>query len=317
MMNEFIQNGGFGYNGPMGSPNNAIPIGSIGYNYPYQQQPIYQPVMYNQPMYDYNNPFGPPIQQPQQPNNYYNYMPQYYGGYDYNNPAYFSMAYRQQVIEEQARLHKQKFKLICAANGKEYSDDLYNNIFNPKPPTQEMSQKQIEIEMHQRDVQMLSYWCNNQDKIYNPDLAHANAINEYMRNFYDNLNSHSLCEFIENDYPRLRRELWICENVKMDNSRDLSGVYSSQDYNDILSMHRSSNPYINNILSQSKYDNNIDDVEIGLAAVYDEERRRRNALTPKIPEYISSPEVQEQRRLFTQTLMDQIYEKDVKRHEQG
>ena len=307
MMNEFIQNGGFGYNGPMGSgyPNNMIPIGSTGYNQPYQ--PVYQPAVYNQPVYDYNNPFGPPIQP--QPNNYYNYIPQYYG---YGNAPYFSMMQAQQFMDEQSRLHKQKFRIICAANGAEYTDELYNKIFNPTIPVQQQSQKEIEIETHQRDVQMLVYWYNNQDQVYNPDLADANAINEYLRNYHNALDSHSLCEFIEKDYPKLRRELWIYENVKMDDSRDLSGVYSSQDYNDILYMHRSSNPYINNILSQSKYDNNIDDIEIGLATVYDEERRRRNALIPKIPEYISSPEVQEQRRLFTQTLMDQIYEKGVK-----
>ena len=86
-------------------------------------------------------------------------------------------------------------------------------------------------------------------------------------------------------------------------------MYSSKDYNELLNMHRSSNPYINDLFNQAKYDNNINDMELGLAEVFERERRRRNVLEGKLPTYISSPEVQAQRRAFTEELMSQIYQK--------
>ena len=307
-----IQNGTFGNNQPMYHQyNNMIPIGNTNYNY----QPIYQPVYtYNpQPRYDYHNPFGAPIQPQQQ---FYGYNNQQYAGGVFN--PYFSVQQQQKYQQEQIALEKTKFKILCSMSGREYKDDEFYKFVNPNGSIKTKTKEEIKEKNHWDDVQRIVYYSNNQHLVNSPEKVKTQQLVNYITNYHKALDSHSLCEFIEEDYPRLMREQWILDNVKINASRDLSDVYSSKDYNELLSMHKSTNnPYVSTLLDQSTYDSNVDDLEIGLAQLFDLERRKRNVLEGKLPTYISSKEVQEQRRLFTQELMDQIYQKEVKQLEQG
>lgn len=325
--NNTIQNGYFGNTQPMNPYDNIIPIGNMNYNYqpvyqPIQQynyQPVYQPVQqYNQPQYDYNNPFGPSIQQQQQ-YGYYN-QPMYNNGYGYPNQfnPYFSMQQRENYLKQQIELKKAKFKILCAMSGREYNDEEFDKLVNPNNPANIKSEKEQKIDREWDDVQRIVYYSQNQDSVYSHDRIESMKLASYIDNYHKAFDSHSLCEFMEEDYPRMMREFWISENIKTNANRDLSRVYSSKDYNELLNMHNSSNnPYVSTLLNQSAYDSNVDDLEIGLAQLFDAERRKRNVLEGKLPTYISSEEVQQQRRLFTQELMSQIYQKEVRQFEQS
>jgi hypothetical protein len=147
-----------------------------------------------------------------------------------------------------------------------------------------------------------------------PQMQLAQFLRRKITNYHQYFDNHSMCEFFEEDYPRLEREFWIEENIKRNGLRDMSTTYNSKAYNELLNLHHSSNPYINEIMNNARYDNNLDDMEIGLAEMFERERRRRNLLEGKLPQYISSPEIQKARAEYTQQLMDQIYKKEMKRN---
>ena len=79
-------------------------------------------------------------------------------------------------------------------------------------------------------------------------------------------------------------------------------------------MHRSSNPYINELLDNSRYDNNIDDMELGMNIAFDKERRRKQILECKVPSFISSEETQRRRHEFTSQIMQAIYNKGAQQY---
>ena len=112
------------------------------------------------------------------------------------------------------------------------------------------------------------------------------------------------------DLPKLLEEEWIAENIKPKQNRNLGATYNSDAYNELLRMHQSSNPYVNEILNKSRYDNNVDDAELGLAELFDKERRRINLLTGKLPTFISSPEAQEARAKWTKEILDIMNKKE-------
>jgi hypothetical protein len=87
-------------------------------------------------------------------------------------------------------------------------------------------------------------------------------------------------------------------------------MYDSNDYNELLNLHKSSNPYIGSLLNTSRYDNNLDDIEMGMRLALDKARRRMNVLEGKVPDYISSPEVQEARNKFLNVVLEKMYKKN-------
>ena len=129
---------------------------------------------------------------------------------------------------------------------------------------------------------------------------------------HDALDNHSMAEFFSDDLWRLERETWIRDNIAKRNGRNLSKTYDSNAYNELLNFHRSNNPYTNQLMNSSRYDNNIDDLELGMNAVYDRERRRQAILNGKIPSFISSEETQKRRNEWTNQLINQIYAKGGK-----
>ena len=136
----------------------------------------------------------------------------------------------------------------------------------------------------------------------------ARCIQDMQYNYHEEFDDHSLREFLSDDLWKLNREFWIAENIKS-KGRDLSRTYSSDNYNELLNMHRSSNPYIDQLLDTSRYDNNLDDMEVGLPEILDARRRRQQIYEGKVPTFISSEESQRRRHEFTSQVLNQIYNK--------
>lgn len=332
---QMINSGAFGQNQPLFNPyqnpqpiGNMIPIGNYGYNNPYQQpqftssqstgnyifQPVgygYNPNPYSRGSNDYYNPFAGSPYQTQQLMNPYAYSYNSYGNYR----PFMSMQQQQQIVQNNVTLQKLRHKIAFTYLGKPCNEEYLDELYNPNNKANIKTQEQIEKEREWQYIQRATYY-STQPPVDHEEIRLAAFMQLQSKNFHDAFDHHSLCQFIEDDFWKLQREQWIAQNIKRNASRDLASVYSSRDYNELLNMHRSNNPYINDILNISRYDNNIDDMEVGLSqiaqAAFERERRRRNVLEGKLPEYVSSPEVQEQRRLYTQQLMDQLYKKGAK-----
>lgn len=306
---------------PMVNYGNMIPVGSYNYNTTAFSQNnmqsssnyIFQPVgmgygynpnqySYNMPRQDYYNPY-PQFNRPQasgfftQNTTYKNFSP------------FMSMQRRQDMVNAQLKVVKLKYKLIATITGTEYDEEAIDRMYNPYNEANIKTPEQIDDDRAWAEVQRYYYYSQHPLQIDYAERNMANYIQLKFKNLHEALDSHSLCEFLEEDLPKLNREFWIEENIKKNATRNLNNMYSSKDYNELLSMHASSNPYIKEILDTSRYDNNIDDTELGLAQIFDRERRRRNVLEGKLPTYISSPEVQEQRHRFTEELLSQVYKK--------
>ena len=298
--------------------NNIIPIGQVGYNdiYNQQQRPennyVFAPAggtNYANPQYNYYDPYGfKGYNQPQYPNNYgyYNngyqneYCNNYYGGY--YSPQLYEKRERQQQD-----LMKMKYQIAGACFGKTYSDQELESIVNPKIRMQQMTQH--ERETVQEGRQMAYYESLlHQPPLETQAMRTALCIHDMQLNFHKEFDDHSLREFLEDDLWKLNREFWLAENIKS-KGRDLSRTYSSNDYNELLNMHRSSNPYIDQLLDTSRYDNNLDDMEVGLPEILDERRRLWQIYEGKVPTFISSEETQRRRHEYTTQLLTQINHK--------
>jgi len=321
-MNEIpymINNGAFGtFNPyvqqqmPMG---NMIPVGAYGYNQPQQQndyvfKPVgggYTPNPYQQQNYYNPFPYFQQVQQQQYPNPY--------SQFGYNNYSPFmSMQRQQELIQMEIDKEKMKARYRAHAMGIEVSEEELDIRFNPNNKVN--VQKREEIEKQRDPIWEELCYINSvfwTSPLLSPKrMNQMNYINSYYANCRKEFGSHSMFEFLEIDLPKLLREEWISEHIKPKQNRNLGATYNSEAYNELLNMHRSSNPYINEILDQSRYDNNIDDAEVGLAELFDRERRKINLLTGKLPTFVSSPEVQAARAKYTQELMDALYKKENK-----
>ena len=130
-------------------------------------------------------------------------------------------------------------------------------------------------------------------------MATARLIHDMSANFHKEYDGMGLCEFLEDHLWKFQREWWIRDNIDTKSSRNLLNTYSQNPYRELLNMHRSSNPYINDLLFNTKYDNNIDDMEIGMPSVLlTAEQRRRQILEGPVPQFISSAETQKKRNEF-------------------
>ena len=327
-MQGMIQNGAFGTSGPMTSQgfnpyqNNIIPFGN--YNQPTIQPQnnniIFQPVGGYQQVSPYSS-----YAQPQQ-NNYYNpygntftqtpYGYNSYGNaYSYNNyggyKPFISPVAMQQYQNQQVELFKIKYRLANHYIGNDINEDYLDKLCNPNNPIHQKTEEQLSIEEDHRFMQYVSNVASGKIQVPRSYIQReADILNQMSYNLHQALDHHSLCEFLEDDLWKLQREFWIRENIKVNGNRDLSAVYNSNDFNELLKLHNSSsNPYINDLLNNSRYDNNLDDVEIGMNMAFDRERRRKAILEGKVPDFISSDETQKRRHEWTQQLMNQIYRK--------
>ena len=304
------------------SYNNIIPIGQVGYNsnmYNQQQRPennyIFAPVQpnYANPQYDYYDPYGFKGYNQQQPYGYgINYQNGYSYGYQnsyYNN--YYGGYANPQLYQKQARdqqtLMKMKYQIAGACFGRQYTNQELENIVNPQYRMQRMSDEERSIVA---EGKQMAYYASliQQPPLETQAMRTARCIQDMQYNYHKEFDNHSLREFLSDDLWKLNREFWIAENIKS-RGRDLSRTYSSDSYNELLNMHRSSNPYIDQLLDTSRYDNNLDDMEVGLPEILDARRRRQQIYEGKVPTFISSEESQRRRHEFTSQVLNQIYNK--------
>lgn len=328
-MHGMIQNGMFGSSAPNMNQgfnpyqNNMIQFGNY---YPpnyqfmqtgYIQQPqpnqyVFSPVPNNQT--NYYNPYGNTFnQQPQfnGMNPYGNGMNPYQGmGYNGYRP-FVSPMMQAQIQNQNIQLFKIKFRLANTYLGNEINEEKLDVMCNPNNPANQRSQEQIQADedfrfiqyAHRVSVGEIPQCPTHADRV-------AYQLNLMSYNTHKEFDNHSLCEFLNDDLWKLQREQWIRENIRPNGNRDLSAVYNSNDYNELLKLHNSSsNQYMNQILDNSRYDNNLDDMELGMQMAFDRERRRKQILEGRVPEFISSDETQKRRHDWTQKLMDQIYRK--------
>ena len=316
IVQNMINTGQFGYSQPMNynpyQNNNIIPISQTGYNQPtqfnntggYIFSPIKQNYNYynNNQNYDYYNPYGNQFN-----NNQYNYYNPYGSNGYYNSFVSPSILKRQQ--DEHNSLMKIKIKASNNYLGINMQENKIDEIIDPR-------NRKLTDEERLRNAEFDE--CVYYERLFSmphqeTDAERAARILYNMSyNFHKHFDNHSLFTFLEQDLWKLQREYWIMDNIKNANRRDLSGTYSSREYNELLDMHRSSNPYINELLDTSRFDNNLDDMEIGLPVTeaFNREARRRAILEGRVPSFISSDEVQKRRNEWTNQILNQIYNKN-------
>ena len=309
---------GYGYNQPVQQFNNTIPFGYNGYNQQPQQQNeyVFRPAGGG---YDYG------YYQPQQ--QYYGYQqPQQYGyGYYNNNIDPFLLTTMDQngnivfhngplqpsqIVELQNReieMEKLKARQVAKYFHQEVDEDALDRRFNPNHPD---NQKRVR-EYDSPELQELKRMQQLTNLIDHPimetqAMQTARLIHDMSANFHREYDGMSLCEFLEDHLWKFQREWWIRDNIDFKNSRNLSETYSGNSYKDLLNLHRGSNPYAAALLDTSRYDNNLDDPEIGLPAALMEAKRRKSILEGPVPNFISTPEIQKERHEWINQLTGMI-----------
>lgn len=346
-MQGMIYSGAFGNNGPIQPQgfnpyqSNIIPFGNYNqpmmqpqqqyqyYNNPYAAQPQQNNGLVFQPIggYQQSSPYGAYVQQQQ--SNYYNPYgntfsqypydqtgySQYDNSYSYNNyggySPFISPVAIQQYQNQQMELFKIKYRLANHYVGNEVDENYLDMLCNPNNPIRKKTEEQKSIDEDHKFMQYVSAVANGRIQVpISYAQQQAGMLNQMSYNKHQALDNHSLCEFLEEDLWRLQREEWIRQNIKVNGNRDLSAVYNSSDFNELLKLHNSSsNPYISDLLNNSKYDNNLNDIEVGMNIAFDKERRRKAILEGKVPEFISSDETQKRRQEWIEQLMNQICRK--------
>ena len=329
------------------SNNNIIPFGNDNYNnqpqqFGYNYQPQYQ---YNQQQEYTFAPIGG-YNQPQQFG--YNYQPQYqynqqfgYNGYNnYGfNPVYnidpFLLSYMNKngevvfmnpnsvqiseynnIQSGMIRVNKLKARMCAKFCNNDITEEQLDEKFNPNNPKNirkreenSITPEQIEMRKMQQITDLLKYPCMETEA-----MRRARLIHDMSANFHKMYDGVGMFDFLENELWKFQREWWIEDNINMKSSRDLSQQYKQRSYMDLLNMHRSTNPYVNDLLSNSKYDNNVDDMEIGLPSVLaTADQRRRQILEGRVPQFISSAETQKQRNKYFSELTSMIRAKEQQR----
>lgn len=319
------------YNNPYGMQqpqNNGIVFQPVG---GYQQPTSYSAYV-KQQQSDYYHPYGNTFSKNSYGNNFnqnsygynsygntFNQNPygynSYGNSYSYNNYGgyvpYASPVAMQQYQTQQVELFKIKYRLANHYLGNEIDEEYLDKMCNPYNPIHQKTDEQRSIEEDHRFMQYVSKVANGIIQVPKSYIQReAEMLNLMSYNKHQALDRHSLCQFLEEDLWRLQREEWIRQNLKINGNRDLSAVYNSNDFNELLKLHSSSpNSYVGDLLNNSRYDNNLDDIELGINLALDKERRRKAILEGKVPEFISSDEAQKRRHEWTQQLMNQIYRK--------
>lgn len=301
------------------------PVYQQGYIMPQQQQPMnnnwygYQQnsMSYQDmnPREDYYNPYpqygcgnAVPLQNPY---GYYPQPQQPYYGYGYNGYTPFR-SYQQQNVYQQnyIEMQKRKYRICCSITGTEYSEEVAEMLFNPYYNQGNVQQDPIQMERDRiwEDTKRIARYANDPNNVYySQEQLEGMFIQEQMRIYHETLDNHHLCEFLEEDLPRLNREIWISKYIDKNASRNLSKTYNSQAYNQLLMMHAASNPYISKIIRDGGYDSNLPQ-EMGVIELLKNKGSPGKGLDG-LPAFMHSPEIERHRKMFTEELMNQFYEK--------
>ena len=293
---------------PQMPSSSTVNVGGEGY--------VFQPVVQNyanpyQRRDDYYNPF-PQFNPPQ----YSNYRPL---GSMYS--PFMSMDRQQRMIQSQLNMGKTKIKMMLAMIGKsdEYDEDAVDRLLNPYNQDYIKTSEQMEADSQWAEVEKF-HWASTQPPLgLSPDQYNAQIIQQYQRNFHEAFDNHSLCQFFMEDMPKLMREFWIAENIDKNNGRNRSRDYKHDDYSELLGLHNFLSPFAKMLLDTSRYDNNAirkqADIGLELAAKAKEYASKKLSEISLIPptRYLSTPEAQENRRQFTESLLEQVYQKNTQR----
>lgn len=300
-------------------PNNGFVFQPVNYGYGGGYNPQPQP---QQTQTNYFDPYGAYGNQNnnQYYNNYrdpmyanaYGYPPQqgytngYYGGYNGYGYGYNPMQQKRQ-IDSYVKMMTLKHSIVDKFHGDQTDPHAIAKKYNPalnKPTIEQIQQTE--------ETRFMNYVSQvfKQPRMYDQVLQERDRILAMSAANHREFDNHSLFEFLNDDMWKIERDIWIRENVVFNRSRNLSTMYDSNDYNELLNLHRSSNPYIGSLLNTSRYDNNLDDIEMGMRLALDKARRRMNVLEGKVPDYISSPEVQEARNKFLNVVLEKMYKKN-------
>lgn len=276
--------------------------------------------IYNKPIWPNSNPYNQSYYNPYNRHNvdYNNPFPEYYNGGYYNRYRPFISAQQQEQINQMYfRTSQIRQKLICGIIGRKYNEEEFNKINAPIDNSayynEDITEEQFKAEQNWMDVQRFYYYSMNPNRYYKSEEQRtAEWLQAYLTEYHRRYDNHSLCEFFEEDLPRLEHELWVSKYIDKNSSRNLKSIYNTDDYNRLLSIHASNDPYINTILNDSKYDNNTDlEQDMGLVELLHKHRNKQfqNPPMSAFQSYINRPEIQEQRKRFNEELYGQLYKK--------
>lgn len=307
---------------------------------PMQQQPYYynqyQYNNYQQPSYGYMNnyyqgPFpsapatgygyqeytGPSYQQQQLYNRYAQInheIPQQnqygYGGFTSVQQYGQNMMQTQQ---EQLKMMKIKAEIANACFGKELDEEAFDKKFNPNNPANRISDEELILNREFETMKYFASVVNAPPVMDTPAMSIAKKIQASSKNYHDYFDKMTMREYLDEHLWRLKREDWIEKNINVKQSYDLSSTYSSKDYNELLRMHSNNNPYINRLLDVSQYDNNLDDMELGITRAFDAERQK-SVLNITVPEHITSKERAKARNNYFEYVTGQLIKKNERKN---
>jgi hypothetical protein len=246
----------------------------------------------------------------QQQNTYNPYAYSY--GYSYGPQGTFNpMAYQQQM-NNGVEMNKLRYRIAMGYLGKEVSEEQMDQMFNPQNPVNTKTpqeQKEYNLYMTMRRYSELGMRpVQPMTEAQLGAMMLANARQSFDERYGDN----DMYEFFNKNSWRIFTEIHEHENYK-DHSRDLRSTYNSPEYNELLNMHNSSNPWINQLMDDSRYDNNQDDLEVGMNLAFERFKRRETIMNGPLDangkRFISSPEVQQKREAWTKKILDEIMKK--------
>lgn len=248
----------------------------------YVQQSQY---MYNQPQ---PNPIGNVIGIG---NNGYNNMGGYYSN-NYNNFYNPYLAMQQQKIQEaqmremqkqQSGIYKRISRSVNRALGNDIDEDYlnkrydYNTSYNN--PNQLTEDQMEDIKMNQ----LIDLYYNPQSYCNYENLRFIEMSNRiHDRNKQQFPDDTSLYDFMENSYKLYGA---ILDEQLRHSQRNLSKLYNSKQYNELIQLHSNGTGYFNTVFNNGMMNNNsnIDDMEIRMPSkMQDMYKQRRQAFLDSI-----------------------------------
>ena len=219
------------------------------------------------------------------------------------------------TTQDKIKMEALKYKMVMKYYGNEVSDseaiNKFDKVYNPQSVYKELSPEQIK---KHNERQEFAYICNLGKQIeYGSkivDPRYENMCTEQAK--MHQLDGHNLIQFFNDDLWRIKREQFIEQYIipKHNEGRDLSQTYNSTEYNQLLALHASNasraNPFVNQLMNDSRYDNNLFDDPVGMQAAIERELARAARMQEKLPAYISDEETQQRRREWTNEIQKQI-----------
>lgn len=272
------------------------------------EQPYQQQVMPQQPVTKTILDYA--VRRRQQQRYQYEY-PYYNNPYNYNRYGNNPMAVQQRQ-NEIIDLRKLRIRLAEGYLGNDIQDERLDQLTNPRNPANAMSEEDQGFLNMYRMVQQFNQLGMRPVQPLSQAEINAIQLNRARASFDENYGNDDMFTFFNQHSWRIFTEIHEHEDYR-DNSRNLSNTYNSAEFNELLNMHNSSNPYINQLMDDSRYDNNKDDFEVGINLAFERAKRNqqiRNSQTGiGSSRYLTTPEMQQKRAAWTQQILENIARK--------